>query len=165
MLLLTPFRTATRSRPHCSFGAPRIVFDPSRDYASVRLCLLEDQTSEEQERSFADVLEKTVNPMLEMCTMMVGLMKADRGEKGKGMGHSGVPRQLPRLFRGKHNLNASVPVFNGMGWIQGVLQLFSFTKPKIQELERKMDEQVQILVAAHVSLCLANVGYQPYFDP
>jgi len=45
--------------------------------------LLEDQTPEEQEKSFADVLEKTVNPMLEMCTMMAGLMKADRGEKVK----------------------------------------------------------------------------------
>ena len=45
--------------------------------------LLEDQTPEEQETSFSDVLEKTVNPMLEMCTMMVGLMKADRGEKAK----------------------------------------------------------------------------------
>lgn len=45
--------------------------------------LLEDQTPEEQETSFADVLERTVNPMLEMCTMMAGLMKADRGEKAK----------------------------------------------------------------------------------
>lgn len=45
--------------------------------------LLEDQTPEEQETNFADVLEKTVNPMLEMCTMMAGLMKADRGEKTK----------------------------------------------------------------------------------
>ena len=45
--------------------------------------LLEDQTPEEQETSFADVLEKTVNPMLEMCTMMAGLMKTDRGEKAK----------------------------------------------------------------------------------
>ena len=45
--------------------------------------LLEDQTPEEQETNFADVLEKTVNPMLEMCTMMVGLMKADRGEQAK----------------------------------------------------------------------------------
>lgn len=49
--------------------------------------------------------------------------------------------------------------------MQGVLQPFTFTKSKIQELERKMDEQVQLLVAAHVSLCLANVGHQPYFDP
>jgi hypothetical protein len=35
--------------------------------------------------------------------------------------------------------------------MQGVLQPFSFTKLKIQELEKKMDEQVQIIVAAHVS--------------
>lgn len=45
--------------------------------------LLEDQTPEEQETKFADVLEKTVNPMLEMCTMMADLMKADRGDKTK----------------------------------------------------------------------------------
>ena len=45
--------------------------------------LLEDQTPEEQETNFADVLEKTVNPMLEMCATMAGLMKADRGEKTK----------------------------------------------------------------------------------
>jgi hypothetical protein len=45
--------------------------------------LLEDQTPEEQESSFVDVLEKTVDPMLEMCTMMAGLMKTDRGEKTK----------------------------------------------------------------------------------
>ena len=81
------------------------------------------------------------------------------------MGHSGVPRQFPRLCRGKHDLGAPVPRFHGMGWMQGVLQPFTFTKSKIQELERKMDEQVQLLVAAHVSLCLANVGHQPYFDP
>jgi len=46
--------------------------------------------------------------------------------------------------------------------MQGVLQPFSFTKFKIQELERKMDEQVQILVAAHVSSCSASLGYQPH---
>jgi type IV secretory pathway protease TraF len=44
---------------------------------------LEDQTPEEQETNFADVLEKALNPMLEMCTMMAVLMKADRGEKAK----------------------------------------------------------------------------------
>ncbi len=37
--------------------------------------------------------------------------------------------------------------------VQGVLQPFVFTKLKIQELEKEMDEQVQILVAAHVSSC------------
>ena len=46
--------------------------------------------------------------------------------------------------------------------MQGVLQPFAFTKLKIQELERKMDEQVQILVAAHVSSYSASLGYQPH---
>ena len=45
--------------------------------------LLEDQTPEEQEASFTDVLEKTVDPILEMSTMMAGLMKADKGERAK----------------------------------------------------------------------------------
>ena len=46
--------------------------------------------------------------------------------------------------------------------MQGVLQPFAFTKLKIQELERKMDERVQILVAAHVSSSSARLGYQPH---
>jgi hypothetical protein len=78
------------------------------------------------------------------------------------VGHSGVPRQLFSLFRGKYDLDAVDPSLNGMERMQGVLQPFSFTKLKIQHLESKMDEQVQILVAAHVSSYSAILGYQPH---
>ncbi|CCA71103.1 hypothetical protein PIIN_05038 [Serendipita indica DSM 11827] len=103
--------------------------------------LIEDETPQQRQEGFRDVLDSMVKPMLDMCTTMSNLMKKPAA---KGPDMSAWDR--------------AVFMINCLVYIESVLQPFEFTENKRKELETLMDDNVQIIVEAHVDALLEESG-------
>jgi conserved oligomeric Golgi complex subunit 6 len=108
--------------------------------------LLEDETPEQRIAGFRDVLEGTVDPMLTMCSTMGNMIKPRAGQDSNAWERATFMINclvyIEVSLSEQSELLLMVP--------QSVLQPFDFTVERLQALESSMDDNVQVIVEAHV---------------
>ncbi|KIM33186.1 hypothetical protein M408DRAFT_325989, partial [Serendipita vermifera MAFF 305830] len=104
--------------------------------------LLEDETPEERVAGFREVLEGTIEPMLNMCSTMANMIKPRAGEESNAW-------------------DRATFMINCLVYIESVLQPFDFTAERLKKLEDLMEENVQVIIEAHYERLLKDSGLAP----
>ncbi|KIJ51335.1 hypothetical protein M422DRAFT_26752 [Sphaerobolus stellatus SS14] len=100
--------------------------------------LSDESNPEEQRRGFKQILDAAVDPALEMCRRMADLNTKDT---------TGWER--------------NVFLINCLDYLQTVMQPFTFTNERIEELEVLLQGHVKILTEEHYNRLLLESGLQP----